>query len=216
MSKLYAEHAGELRKLLAYKEMYLPHPAPVVSADRAALWKRGADFVGRNEPITYLEFGVADGTSIRHIAQEFAHPDSLFVGFDSFVGLPENWMIHERGAFTSAGNVPVTNDPRIRFVKGWFQNTLHESLTWLRPRLSGPVLIHYDADIYASTLFLLTSLWPHCPAYHFIMDDFMVDDIVALHDFTRSYPVDIEFLARLEGGLPHSVVGEMVRKPFSL
>jgi hypothetical protein len=87
---------------------------------------------------------------------------------------------------------------------------------WLQSRLSGRALIHYDAEIYSSTLFLLTSLWPHIPNYHFMMGDFMADDIVALHDFARSYPVDIEFLARLEGGLAHSVVGKMARKPFSL
>jgi hypothetical protein len=216
MSKLYTDHAGELRKLLAYKDLYLTQPAPVVVASHPELWSKAADFVGRDDPVTYLEFGVADGRSIRIIAREFPHPDSLFVGFDSFTGLPEDWLRLQRGAFGNDGKAPVVEDDRIKFVPGWFQNTLHESLTWLQPRLSGRVLVHFDADIYSSTLFLLTSLWPHIPNFHFIMDDFMVDDIVALHDFTRSYPVDIEFLARLEGGLPHSVVGKMARKPFSL
>jgi hypothetical protein len=216
MSKLYTDHAGELRKLLAYKELYLTQPAPEILANHPELWSKAADLVGRDEPVTYLEFGVADGRSIRIIARDFSHPDSLFVGFDSFTGLPEDWLRLQRGAFGNDGKAPVVDDPRIRFVQGWFQNTLHESLTWLQPRLSGRVLVHFDADIYSSTLFLLTSLWPHIPNYHFIMDDFMVDDIVALHDFVRSYPVDIEFLARLEGGLPHSVVGKMARKPFSL
>lgn len=216
MSKLYNDQAGELRKLLAYNEMYLLHPAPFVAATHPDLWKTAADAVGRDEPVTYLEFGVASGRSIRIIAQEFSHPDALFVGFDSFTGLPENWLTLERGTFGSDGKAPVVEDPRIKFVQGWFQNTLHQSLEWLRPRLLGPVLVHFDADIYSSTLFLLTSLWPYVPNYHFIMDDFMVDDIVALYDFARSYPVDIEFLARLQGGLPHSVAGKMSRKTFSL
>jgi hypothetical protein len=188
----------------------------LVASNHPELWTQAADFIGRDEPVTYLEFGVADGRSIQIIAREFPHPRSLFVGFDSFVGLPEDWLMLQRGAFDNSGNAPVVDDVRIRFVNGWFQNTLHECLAWLQPHISGRVLIHFDADLYASTLFVLTSLWPHCPKYHFIMDDFMVDDIVALHDFSRSYPVDIEFLARLEGGLPHSVVGKMARKPFSL
>jgi O-methyltransferase len=216
MSKLYSDHAGELRKLLALKELYYPQPAPLVASHHPELWHYAADFVGRDEPVTYLEFGVANGRSIRMVAQEFPHPDSLFVGFDSFIGLPEDWMRLQRGAFDNSGKAPVVDDDRIRFVAGWFQNTLHESLEWLQPRLSGRVLIHFDADLYSSTLFLLTSLWPRCSNYHFIMDDFMVDDIVALHDFCRSFPVDIEFLARLEGGFPHSVVGKMARKTFSL
>jgi hypothetical protein len=216
MSRLITEHAGDLRRSLAYERLYLPHPATVTAKDHDALYHQAATVVGPDEPVTYLEFGVATGNSLRKMVREFSHPDALFVGFDSFIGLPEDWMMHKRGAFTNMGNAPVIDDTRVRFVQGWFQNTLHDSLAWLLPRLSGPVLIHFDADLYSSTLFLLTSLWPHCPAYHFIMDDFMVDDIVALHDFSLSYPVEIEFLARLEGGVPHSVFGKMVRKPFSV
>jgi tetratricopeptide (TPR) repeat protein len=47
------------------------------------------------------------------------------------------------------------------------------------------------------------------------MDDFMVDDIVALHDFSLSFPVNIEFLGRRQGGVPHSVFGRMVRIEFT-
>jgi tetratricopeptide (TPR) repeat protein len=216
MSKLWREHFGEARRALAFDSLYRPQPAAFATSSNDAIYHRAAALMGASEPVTYLEFGVADGHSIRKIAREFLHPDCLFVGFDSFVGLPEDWMMHKRGAFSNRGQFPDLGDGRVRFVKGWFQNTFHESLSWLSPRLSGRVLVHYDADLYSSTMFLLTSLWPHCREYHFIMDDFMVDDIVALHDFSLSYPVRIEFLARRGDELPGTVLGKMTRMRFAL
>ena len=215
MSRLNDEHAGEARRAVALDRLYRPREAGVAVADHAALYHRAAEILGPDAPVTYLEFGVADGSSLRKMFGKFTNPNSLFVGFDSFTGLPEDWLMHKRGAFSNEGRVPAIDDGRVRFVKGWFQNTFHESLAWLAPRLSERVLIHFDADLYSSTLFLLTSLWPHCPDYHFIMDDFMQDDIVALHDFSLAYPARIEFLARLRGGVPHAALGRMTRIPFS-
>jgi hypothetical protein len=220
MSRLNIEHAGDVRRRLAIEKLYLPREASVVVGDRLSLYRHAADLIGRDQPITYLEFGVADGPSFRDMVQQFSHPDALFVGFDSFVGLPEDWLIHKRGTFSSMGKPPPIEDSRVRFVQGWFQNTLHESLIWLRERLKGHVLVHYDCDIYYATLFLLSSLWPHISEYHFIMDDFMLDDIVALHDFSLAYPVEINFLARVvrAGGHsdPHQMLGRMTRTKFSL
>ena len=218
MSRLNIEHAGDLRRQVAVDRLYLPREPSVVVRDKLSLYRHVADVVGRDEPITYLEFGVADGPSFRNMVGEFSHPDALFVGFDSFIGLPEDWLMHKRGTFSNMGNTPSIEDSRVRFVQGWFQNTLHESLVWLRERLKGRVLIHYDCDIYNSTLFVLTSLWPHCSEYHFIMDDFLIDDIVALHDFSLAYPVDISFLARVVrvgNTQPDQILGSMVRTKFS-
>ena len=167
--------------MLAFERLYRPNEAPVVVKDHDALYHHAAHIIGGNEPLTYLEFGVAGGNSLRKMTREFDNANALFVGFDSFVGLPEAWMMLDRGAFSNNGNVPAIDDSRVTFVQGWFQNTFHSNLEWLRPHLRGRVLIHFDADLYSSTLFLLTSLWPHCPDYYFIMDDFMVDDIVALY-----------------------------------
>jgi O-methyltransferase len=218
MSRLNIEHAGDVRRRLAVDQLYLPREPSVVVNDHLSLYRHAADVIGRDEPITYLEFGVADGGSFRRMVGEFSHPDSLFVGFDSFVGLPEDWLMHKRGAFSNSGLTPAVDDNRVRFVQGWFQNTLHENLPWLRKHLKGRVLIHYDCDLYSSALFVLSSLWPCCSEYHFIMDDFLQDDIVALHDFSLAYPVEIEFLARVVRvgkSEPDQMLGRMVRTKFS-
>jgi hypothetical protein len=105
-------------------------------------------------------------------------------------------------------------------VKGWFQNTIHPFLESLNGSEPKTVLMHFDADLYGSTLFLLSSLWPHFPAYYFLMDDFMHDDSVALFDFWSAYPTDITFHAQTRGGgpgpNPNQIFGHMRRVPFSL
>jgi hypothetical protein len=212
MSRLNDEHYGNARRALAYERLYLPAEAPVIVANNDALYEFAADTIGKEQPVTYVEFGVAGGVSFRKMVRLFTNPDARFVGFDSFEGLPESWKGLAPGAFSTQGNVPDIDDKRVRFVKGWFQNTFHDSLAWLAPRLGRPpVLVHFDADLYYSTLFLLTSLWPHCAEYYFVMDDFMVDDIVASHDFSLSYPVEIGFLGRVKGPVPHTAFARMAR-----
>jgi O-methyltransferase len=219
MSRLNLQHSGVARRRFAIETLYNPRQPKLAVDGRVSLYRHAAELVGKDRPITYLEFGVADGPSFREMIAEFSHPDTLFVGFDSFIGLPEDWLMHKRGTFSNRGSPPPIDDPRVRFVQGWFQNTLHDSLALLGDRLKGPVLIHYDCDIYYATLFLLSSIWPHCPEYHFIMDDFLLDDIVALHDFSIAFPVEISFLAKAvrpaTGADPHQILGKMARTEFS-
>ena len=57
---------------------------------REDLWRNVSDkFNG--EKITVLEFGVYQGYSIKKFAEFNTNEDSKFFGFDSFVGLPEDW-----------------------------------------------------------------------------------------------------------------------------
>lgn len=110
-----------------------------------------------NTPITYLEFGVHEGVSLRWWVDHNKHPDSTFAGFDSFEGLPEDWNWYSpAGQFSTGGVAPQIPDPRCSTVKGMFQDTL---LDWLEGRQwSGRVVCMMDADLYASTIYPLTLL----------------------------------------------------------
>src|SRR4051794_18834378 len=58
---------------------------------REQLYRHLIEAQGLSGPIDYLEFGVWEGASMRWWAARNTHPDSSFVGFDSFEGLPVNW-----------------------------------------------------------------------------------------------------------------------------
>ena len=109
-----------------------------------------------DQPIDYLEFGVYRGASIAWWVNANQSPESRFYGFDTFTGLPEDWGALKEGHFTTAGMVPEIKDSRVIFIKGLFQDTLDRFLQNYRRR--GRLVVHIDADLYSSTLFVLTKL----------------------------------------------------------
>jgi O-methyltransferase len=138
--------------------------------------------------IDYLEFGVSQGHSFRWWASNIRNPDSRFFGFDTFSGLPENWGGFSKGAMSVEGAMPAPPDGRCRFIKGLFQDTLPTFLDGYDGRSRR--VIHMDADLYSSTLFVLTSLAPRLKEGDILMfDEFTVPahEFRAFTDFTESY-----------------------------
>lgn len=109
------------------------------------------------EPLV-LEFGVAEGESIAYISQYISQrfPDQLVYGFDSFVGLPEDWAMDKTGEYSQVGVAPTPLVPQnVRFEAGWFNETLPRFLE----QHPGPVAaLHLDADLYTSTIEVLEML----------------------------------------------------------
>src|ERR1700690_1576774 len=164
-----ASHLAEpgMRKLLqdqAMRDFYVPRRAPLtLPAGDLNAYRNAVFQTIKNVPVTYLEFGVASGKSMLAMTERFRHPDSRFFGFDSFEGLPEDWsplptVSMKGGHFSRKGKLPAVDDRRVELVKGWFQNPLPPFLA--TGRVGGPTthLVHYDADLYSSTLFILTTL----------------------------------------------------------
>jgi hypothetical protein len=111
----------------------------------------------------YLEFGVYQGDSIRHWSGLNLSTASRFYGFDCFEGLPEDWRgsalnssTMAKGSFDVAGAIPVIDDQRVKFVKGYFQDTVPGFIDQFHP--ANRLVIHMDADLYTSTLYVLCSL----------------------------------------------------------
>ncbi len=101
-------------------------PARQVHASRFDLYDAVARIIAKPAltiPILYLEFGVASGTSLSHWVRNDNHPESLFVGYDTFEGLPEDWGRIPKGAYTMNGKMPAISDPRVKFNKGLFEDT---------------------------------------------------------------------------------------------
>ena len=141
-------------------------------------------------PIDYLEFGVHEGHSILHWAAVKREPDSRFVGFDTFTGLPETWnALYPKGHFDTGGRTPPTKDPRVRFVAGMFQDTLARFLSSYEPA-GRRVVVHIDCDLYASALFCLTKLDPILrPGSLLVFDEFgdVLHEFRACADYFASY-----------------------------
>jgi hypothetical protein len=112
----------------------------------------------RDREVLYLEFGVYRGSSMRIWSRLLRNPKSNLHGFDSFEGLPESWDLSaEKGHFSTDGAVPVIEDSRVSFFKGWFSETLPQYVLPPHERL----IVNFDADLYSSTKTVLGFLKPH-------------------------------------------------------
>ena len=81
----------------------------------------------KKSAINYLEFGVGRGNSLRWWTENNINPKSVFWGFDTYEGLPEEYGTYDVGTFSLHGNFPDISDSRIRFIKGLFQD-LHQGV----------------------------------------------------------------------------------------
>jgi hypothetical protein len=194
-----------------------PEFSPAVRCgSREAVWSAGIAEMGAEAPVRCLEFGVFEGYSTRYFAQHLRHPATRITGFDSFEGLPERWTSYEPGKFSTRGQVPQIADARVDFVKGWFQDSVPPFLEaeFGRDAPPGTCFVHFDADLYSSTLFLLSSLWHYLPAYYFCFDEFMGHELRAWCNFRQAFPVRARFLAYdLQDGFPCRVFGFLERSP---
>jgi len=164
---------------------------------RFALWDFTCDEIGRDSKLTYLDFGVWNGRSIKYFSENFINPSNIFLGLDTFEGLPEEWSTAqiEKGAYDSFGKVPIMSDERVSFYKGMFQDT-HEK--WLKDILlhdENTLFCHFDADIYSATLFGLTKIGSLKKPFYCIFDQFFGDETRALEDFKASYLFKAELIA---------------------
>jgi O-methyltransferase len=149
----------------------------------------------RDEPVDYLEFGVYQGYTIKYWSTINSNPHSRFYGFDSFAGLPEDWagafVNVPKGTFATEGMVPEIDDYRVSFHKGWFQNSLPLFLRTYKSQKR--LLIHCDADLYTSTLFVLCTLHNlFKPGSLIIFDEFSS----ASHEFRAFMDYSSSFLQK--------------------
>jgi len=146
-------------------------------------------------PLTYLEFGVSGGDSFRWWVSNNRNPKSKFYGFDTFTGLPEDWGGFNAGAMSTDSQVPRLNDKRVKFIKGLFQETLPHFVK--TTRMQGRKVIHLDADLYSSTLYVLTTIAPLLgPGDILFFDEFTVPrhEFLAFSNFVQSYYLKFELL----------------------
>lgn len=111
----------------------------------------------------FLEFGVFKGTSINFMSKQCPH--QIFYGFDSFEGLPEDWVKSDiksvnstrpKGHF-SLPELPKVNS-NVRLIKGFFDESLPRWIKANLTRESTMSFLHIDSDLYSSAKTILTEL----------------------------------------------------------
>jgi hypothetical protein len=110
-------------------------------------------------PGDIAEFGVFQGRSLYAMAEH--QPLRTVHGFDSFLGLPEDWVrssnsIYGKGHF-STSVLPKLQPQQcnIQIHPGFFESSLPVWRSTLRQPLA---LLHIDADLYSSAKYVLNTL----------------------------------------------------------
>ncbi len=115
------------------------------------LYRIGAKLAPTN---TWAEFGVGAGRSSRMLAQ-LLDDSGIFFLFDSWEGIPDDWVLSP-SCTDHAGEYCFpkweTNDNRMRFIDGWYNETLPFDF---QEQIG---LVNIDCDVYSSTHTVLTGI----------------------------------------------------------
>jgi hypothetical protein len=157
----------------------------------------------------WAEFGVQKGNTARVLLDCLPTDKNIYL-FDSFEGLPEDWIIENpeeandgirevclAGSFFT-DIIPVFNDNRAIVIKGLYNDTLP---IFVRDYNTPFSIIHMDSDLYSSA----KSIYKN--AGHLIrkgtvliFDDFFRDhDKKAFLEFIESTNFDFEYLMAIRG-----------------
>lgn len=156
----------------------------------------------KEQAIDYLEFGVASGIAFRWWVEKNKNPDSRFYGFDVFTGLPEDFGVMKKKDYNTEGQTPNINDRRVTFIKGLFQDSLPNFLSSYNSHKRK--VMHMDADLYSSTLFVLTRLLPFLKKDDIIIfDEFGVPthEFKAFTEIIFAYKLKFELLGAINNYL---------------
>ncbi|MCB1071750.1 MAG: class I SAM-dependent methyltransferase [Chlamydiia bacterium] len=145
----------------------------------------------------YLEMGVCTGKTVNYIAA--LNPTKKIYGFDSFEGLPEDWVKKDRVipkgtfAFKNPNEMPYVLH-NVYLYKGWFKESIP---AFKRDLFNGSQLafLHIDCDLYSSTVDALRALEENIvPGTIIVFDEFYNYPGAENHEFKAF----MEFLERTE------------------
>jgi len=155
-------------------------------------------------PGNIIEFGVATGDSTRVIRRTLKrYGRRWFIPFgrkqlfacDSWEGLPEAWENVDVGGLACE----PPRIPGVRFVKGYFQDTLTEQL---RREVGHVAFAHFDADLYSSTKVALEWIAPLLTTGSLLLFDQFIggdmDEFRAFDEWRKSHGIQCLRLAEFD------------------
>jgi hypothetical protein len=181
------------------------------------VFEQGLVFENDEKDDLWLEFGTYDGRSINPIAM---YTDKTVYGFDSFSGLPEDWVGRgqTKGTFDLGGDDPnflfrgIPFDleglkvcPNVNFIKGWFDDTLPKFMEENNKPIS---FIHLDSDIYSSAKCVFENTVKNIKNGCIIVFDellsypaFEIHEWKAWWEFVEKYDIEFEWIGGNVGGV---------------
>lgn len=163
----------------------------------------------------WLEFGVSTGGSLAVIAEQtHAH----VYGFDSFEGLPEDWVRGDgtstlpRGAFSGR---PSTVPSNVTLVEGLFEQSL---AAFVKEHDDPVAFMHVDCDLYASTATVFATLHDRLvPGTVIVFDElfgyrnFAEHELKALFEAVQAYGLVYDYLGWAKTDAPDTSCAASLR-----
>lgn len=183
-----------------FVEKYLSKAVPLTSD--AEVLKYGSDNVKLKG--LFIELGVCTGKTINFIAA--LNPHQKIYGFDSFEGLPEDWVRNDKiiGVGTFGFINPNFLPPvlhNVELVKGWFNDTLIDFISTVDQE-EKIAFLHIDSDIYSSAATAFEVLGPKIQPDSIIVFDELYNypgyenhEFKAFQEFLSKSGYEVRYLA---------------------
>lgn len=154
----------------------------------------------------WFQFGVFKGHTAR-ILESYILPGQKLHLFDSFEGLPEEWVSTPYGAGhfrLDDSTVPIFDQQRTVVHRGWFEDTLP---LFVRDYGNKIPFVHLDADLYSSTKTVLGALNKNIvPETILLFDEFFLpsekglseDEARAFFEWADEFDREFQILWRTE------------------
>jgi len=150
----------------------------------------------------YIELGVCTGKTINFIAA--LNPHQTIYGFDSFEGLPQDWIREDK---TIVAGTFKFKDPNtlpsvlhnVELIKGWFKDSLPH---FIKEHDTSIAFLHIDSDLYVSAATALQALGSKiCPGTIIVFDElynfpsYENHEFKAFQEFLKKYNFEAKYLA---------------------
>ena len=145
------------------------------------------------------EFGVHQGRVVNYLAQQL--PNQTVYGFDSFMGLPEDWLGWEmpKGSFDLGGVLPEV-EGNVELVVGYFDQSLP---MWVENNSKPFSLLIIDSDLYSSACSILDILGTKqiVSGTLILFDEYFGhigwrnNEFKAWQEFVQKHKIEYEYLA---------------------
>ena len=168
----------------------------------------------KSNQATLLEFGVFQGYSINYFAD--ARPSFTLFGFDSFLGLEEDWggYVLTKSALSLQGKIPHVRN-NVKLISGTFENTLPRFLE--NNDLKELSIIHIDSDTYSPAKFVLENLRLYLSSGVIIIFDeffnypgYLSHEFKAWNEFSNSWKINFRYIAYSNESVAIQIVGNVI------